>query len=133
MSNQKHLLSRLSKKEITIGIVGLGYVGLPLAVEFGKKFRTVGFDINQTRIDELNNGEDKTLEVSAAELKQSTQLSFAADPTLLAEANVFIVTVPTPIDRQKKPDLTPLQKASNTIGAILKEILDDEFGSRSVK
>lgn len=121
MNKREFFLSRLENDQVSIGIVGMGYVGLPLAVEFGKKFRTIGFDISQTRIDELNTGKDKTLEVSSEEFRQSCRLTFTTDTNELAAANVFIVTVPTPIDNQKHPDLTSLQKACNTIGGILKK------------
>src|SRR3990170_5626590 len=104
----------------TIGIIGLGYVGLPLAVEFGKKYRTIGFDIKQSRIDELNAGHDRTREVDAGELKQAKHLICSADPERLRACTVFIVTVPTPIDRYKRPDLTPLLRASETVGKALK-------------
>lgn len=107
-------------QDVKLAVVGLGYVGLPLAVEFGKKRSVIGFDINTRRIDALKAGHDHTLEVSDEELKEATQLSFTADRTVLGEANVFIVTVPTPIDEYKQPDLTPLVKASETIGAVLK-------------
>ena len=103
-----------------IAIIGLGYVGLPLAVEFGKHYPTLGFDINQARINELNQGEDHTLEVSADELAQATKLSYSADIADLRRANVFIVTVPTPIDAHRQPDLTPLIKASETLGKVIK-------------
>jgi len=105
----------------TIAIIGLGYVGLPLAVEFGKKYPTIGFDINRTRIDELNAGKDSTLEVEEAELASTTQLSFASEPADIATANVYIVTVPTPIDKHNRPDLTPLGSASTTVGKLLKK------------
>ncbi|VFR30291.1 UDP-glucose dehydrogenase [plant metagenome] len=107
-------------QDIKLAIVGLGYVGLPLAVEFGKKRPVLGFDINERRIKELQGGHDHTLEVDGAELAEAKQLSFTADREKLGEANVFIVTVPTPIDEYKQPDLTPLVKASETIGAVLK-------------
>ena len=103
-----------------IAIIGLGYVGLPLAVEFGKHYATLGFDINQARISELQRGEDHTLEVSAEELSQATKLSYSADINDLRRANVFIVTVPTPIDEHRQPDLTPLVKASETLGKVIK-------------
>jgi UDP-N-acetyl-D-galactosamine dehydrogenase len=103
-----------------LAIIGLGYVGLPLAVEFGKKFPTTGFDIRAARIEELRRGEDGTLEVSAEELADSALLAYSADKADLAECNVYIVTVPTPIDSAKRPDLTPLVKASEMIGAVLK-------------
>jgi UDP-N-acetyl-D-galactosamine dehydrogenase len=104
-----------------IAIIGLGYVGLPLAVEFGKKRDTIGFDINKKRIAELESGFDRTLEVDANELKEAQRLSFAAELNLLSDATIFIVTVPTPIDESKNPDLTPLRAASKAIGSILNE------------
>ena len=104
-----------------IGIIGLGYVGLPLAVEFGHKFDCVGFDINQERIDELRAGSDRTLEVSEKELAAANQLSFSAKMEELSDCDVFIVTVPTPINKHKQPDLTPLIKASCAIGAVMKK------------
>jgi UDP-N-acetyl-D-galactosamine dehydrogenase len=103
-----------------LAIIGLGYVGLPLAAEFGKKRPVLGFDINAARVAELQAGRDHTLEVSSEELKESTHLRFSADPEVLNACNVFIVTVPTPIDEHKQPDLTPLIKASETIGRALK-------------
>jgi UDP-N-acetyl-D-galactosamine dehydrogenase len=102
-----------------IAIIGLGYVGLPLAVEFGKKYPVIGFDINQKRISELSDGEDKTLEVNSSELSLAKNLRFSADPASLKECNVFIVTVPTPIDKANRPDLTPLIKASETVGKLI--------------
>ena len=102
-----------------IAIIGLGYVGLPLAVEFGKIYPVIGFDINQKRISELNNGDDKTLEVSPSELSLSKHLKFSSDPLELKQCNVFIVTVPTPIDNANRPDLTPLIKASETVGKVI--------------
>ena len=107
--------------ELKIAIIGLGYVGLPLAVEFGKKVPVVGFDISSKRIGELKNGQDHTLEVSPNELQQASQLTFTCDLEKLKECNFFIVTVPTPIDDYKQPDLTPLIKASTSIGQILKK------------
>jgi len=104
-----------------IAIIGLGYVGLPLAVTFGRQRQTVGFDINQRRIAELKSGKDHTREVDSVELHQAKHLSFSADPHDLANCNVFIATVPTPIDEHKRPDLTPLIKASETIGKVLKK------------
>ncbi len=106
-------------EKVKIAIIGLGYVGLPLAVEFGKKYPTVGFDIKKDRISELRDGHDNTLEVDADELAQSQQLSFTCQQDDLANCNVFIVTVPTPIDKHKRPDLTPLYKASELIGNVL--------------
>ncbi len=109
-----------STGEKTLSIIGLGYVGLPLAVEFGKRYRTIGFDINTDRIEELRAGRDSTLEVTPEELSRATRLEYTADPEALREADIHIVTVPTPIDRHKRPDLTPLLRASETVGRILK-------------
>jgi UDP-N-acetyl-D-galactosamine dehydrogenase len=103
-----------------IAVIGLGYVGLPLAVAFGEKRAVVGFDINQKRIDELNAGKDVTREVSGDELAAASGLSFSTSADDLAQCQVFIVTVPTPIDEFKRPDLTPLIKASETVGRVLK-------------
>ncbi len=104
-----------------IAVIGLGYVGLPLAVEFGKTRKVIGFDINGTRICELKKGEDRTLEVNKQELEEAAELAYTNDPDQLQEANIFIVTVPTPIDNYKTPDLTPLEKASSTVGKVLKK------------
>ena len=104
-----------------IGIIGLGYVGLPLAVEFGKISPTVGFDIQPSRIEELKVGTDKTLEVTADELSQATELTYTTNPDDLANCRVFIVTVPTPINQYKQPDLNPLKQASKIIGKVLKK------------
>ena len=103
-----------------IAVIGLGYVGLPLAVEFGKTRSVIGFDISQSRIDALLSGRDTTLEVSEAELKDAKHLSFTAQSEDLAGATIYIVTVPTPIDSHKRPDLTPLLRASETVGKVLK-------------
>ena len=103
-----------------IAVIGLGYVGLPLAVEFGRQLPTVGFDINKARIAELQAGKDSSLEVDPAELTQATQLSVTTDPAALETCNVYIVTVPTPIDQFKRPDLRPLIGASHTVGKTLK-------------
>ncbi len=103
-----------------IAIIGLGYVGLPLAVEFGKIRPVIGFDINASRIAELRRGQDRTLEVSIDELQQAICLSYTADAADLHAATVFIITVPTPIDAHKRPDLTPLIRASETVGRALK-------------
>ena len=111
----------LQRSELKIAIIGLGYVGLPLAVEFGKKVPVVGFDIHQKRIDELRSGRDHTLEVSSEELAQSAQLIYSANLEDLKDCNFFIVTVPTPIDEFKQPDLTPLVKASESIAKVLKK------------
>lgn len=104
-----------------IAIIGLGYVGLPLALEFGKQRATVGFDIDATRIAELRNGTDRTQETTTAELAGVRHLSFTTDPADIAGCTIYIVTVPTPIDAHKRPDLTPLIKASETVGRVLKK------------
>jgi len=115
----------------TVAVIGLGYVGLPLAVEFAKpqvcrrtgaqlRRRVIGFDINQQRLAELSVGHDRTNETSASELESAAMLEFTCDPAVLAQADVFVVTVPTPIDPAKRPDLTPLEKASATVGQALK-------------
>lgn len=111
----------LQLSDLKIAIIGLGYVGLPLAVEFGKQLPVVGFDIHQKRIQELQSGQDHTLEVSSEELKQAIHLSYSANLDDLRSCNFFIVTVPTPIDEFKQPDLTPLIKASTSIGKVLKK------------
>lgn len=111
----------LQLSDLKIAIIGLGYVGLPLAVEFGKLLPVVGFDIQQKRIQELQSGQDHTLEVSPEELKQAIHLSYSANLDDLRSCNFFIVTVPTPIDEFKQPDLTPLIKASTSIGKVLKK------------
>jgi UDP-N-acetyl-D-galactosamine dehydrogenase len=103
-----------------IGLIGLGYVGLPLAVEFGRFRPVLGFDINQTRINELKAGKDSTLEVTSEELLSARQLSFSCNQSDLADCAVFIVTVPTPIDNVNRPNLTPLVKASETVGKVLR-------------
>ena len=108
-------------RKCRIGIVGLGYVGLPLAVEFGKHFNTVGFDIKATRIAELRAGRDHTLEVTEADLAEATRLTFSADLSDLKACGTYIVTVPTPIDAYKRPDLSPLIAASTSVGRILKK------------
>ncbi|MGP9635790.1 Vi polysaccharide biosynthesis UDP-N-acetylglucosamine C-6 dehydrogenase TviB [Psychrobacter sp. AOP3-A1-26] len=111
----------LDLNNIKIAVIGLGYVGLPLAVEFGKQHLVVGFDINAERISALIAGTDHTLEVSDDELAQATHLSYSSDIQALKDCNFFIVTVPTPIDDYKQPDLTPLIKASEAIGSLLKK------------
>ena len=106
-----------------IAIIGLGYVGLPLAVEFAKKYTVVGFDIFQARIDELKNGYDRTLELTTEELQESINqgIHFSTNLDDLRSCTIFIVTVPTPIDASNRPDLTPLVKASETVGKVLKK------------
>lgn len=105
----------------TLAVIGLGYVGLPLAVEFGKKYKVIGFDIYQKRIDELKEGYDRTLEVGKEELQSAKGLSYTTNLEDLREAQIYIVTVPTPIDHYNKPDLTPLLKASSSVGKVLKK------------
>lgn len=104
-----------------LAIIGLGYVGLPLAVAFGNKYSVVGFDINSTRIKELENGIDKTLEVELEDLKAATGLTFTDNVEAISDAQIYIITVPTPIDHAKQPDLTPLRKSSESIGKVLKK------------
>jgi UDP-N-acetyl-D-glucosamine/UDP-N-acetyl-D-galactosamine dehydrogenase len=111
--------SLLAARPPHIGIIGLGYVGLPLAVEFGRHYATVGFDIFDRRITELKAGIDRTLEVPSEELAVAAQLTYSADLEALRSCNVYIVTVPTPIDEYKRPDLTPLVKASESVGKVL--------------
>jgi len=102
-----------------IAIIGLGYVGLPLAVEFGKKFKTLGFDINQSRVSELSRGVDSTLECTSEELSKSPLLSYSSLNEDLKQCNVYIVTVPTPVDKDKQPDLSPLIRASEMLGKVI--------------
>jgi UDP-N-acetyl-D-galactosamine dehydrogenase len=106
--------------QVNIGIIGLGYVGLPLAVAFGRRFPTVGFDLKAARIAELEAGHDSTLETSAEELASATRLTFTSEPAGLASCNVYVVTVPTPIDSAKIPDLGPLRSASRALGGLVK-------------
>ncbi|MCO5398497.1 Vi polysaccharide biosynthesis UDP-N-acetylglucosamine C-6 dehydrogenase TviB [Ralstonia soli] len=109
----------MNLNQAKIAVIGLGYVGLPLAVEFGKKRPVVGFDINPARIVELQSGQDGTLEVSVEELKTASQLSYSCAPEDLQSCEVFIVTVPTPVDKANRPDMTPLIKASETVGKVM--------------
>jgi UDP-N-acetyl-D-glucosamine/UDP-N-acetyl-D-galactosamine dehydrogenase len=113
------LLKNMIKRKISI--IGLGYVGLPLAIEFGKKRRVIGFDISESRVNELKNGIDNTLEVTNQELKEAVQLSFTKDLNDIKDCEIFIITVPTPIDKDKRPDLTHLEKSSKSVGSILKK------------
>ena len=106
---------------IKIGVIGMGYVGLPLAVEFGKQYFTIGFDINQQRIEELKIGKDRTLEINEPDLKKATQLAYSCIANDLEPCNIYIVTVPTPINIYKQPDLGPLKKASRLLGGLLKK------------
>ena len=107
--------------DLKIAIIGLGYVGLPLAIEFGKTYPTIGFDINADRIAELETGCDSTLEVEPTDFTDAKQLTFSSDLTSIADCNLYIVTVPTPVDSFKQPDLGPLIAASKTVGAVLKQ------------
>ena len=102
-----------------LGVIGLGYVGLPLAVEFGRHLPTIGFDIDTRRIEALRSGHDHTREVTPEQLAASTQLTFSAEPADLADCNTYIVTVPTPVDRHKTPDLSPLRSASRMLGSVI--------------
>ena len=111
----------LNTTDVRLAVIGLGYVGLPLAVEFGKKRSVIGFDISAARIESLRQGVDRTLEVDSTELAEAKGLQFTCHPEELSRANVYIVTVPTPIDDFKQPDLTPLIRASETIGRVLKK------------
>jgi UDP-N-acetyl-D-glucosamine/UDP-N-acetyl-D-galactosamine dehydrogenase len=110
-----------SLEDTRIGIIGLGYVGLPLAVEFGKHYPTVGFDIKVSRVEELKSGKDSTLETTSEELANAERLSFTTDKSELAKCNTFIVTVPTPVGKNNRPLLTPLKGASETVGSVLKK------------
>jgi UDP-N-acetyl-D-galactosamine dehydrogenase len=117
VSRNKHAFNL---RNCRIGVVGLGYVGLPLAVEFGKKYETIGFDIKSTRVDELRGGRDSTLEVGRAELKAASRLRYTDNLADLKRCKVFIVTVPTPIDAHNRPDLTPLLRSSESVGKVIK-------------
>ena len=106
--------------EKIIGIIGLGYVGLPLSIEFGKSYKTIGFDINSNRIAKLKRGLDNTKEVSTSEIEKSQNLQFAENIAELEQCNIYIVTVPTPVKPNKEPDLSPLKNASSLVSEILK-------------
>ncbi len=114
------LIEKINSGEIKVSVVGLGYVGLPLAVEFGRKFDTVGFDIKPQRIKDLSAGIDNTLETTADQLRASEKLSFSCNANDLRDCDVYIVTVPTPVDQYNRPDLTPLYKASETVGKVMR-------------
>ena len=114
------MLLKIKSGEIKIGLIGLGYVGLPLAVEFGRKYDTVGFDVKPERLEALRRGEDTTLETSSEDLKAAIRLKYSGDPADLKDRDIFIVTVPTPVDQYNRPDLTPLYKASETVGKVMK-------------
>lgn len=121
MNNISKLNTLLNSYDLQICIIGLGYVGLPLAVEFGKKYTTIGFDINKARLDNLKKGVDSTLELSEDKIFSSKNLSFTSDTKDIISADIYIVTVPTPINEYKQPDLSPLMKASEMIGSAISE------------
>ena len=114
------MLQKIKSGEIKIGIIGLGYVGLPLAVEFGKKYDTVGFDVKKARLESLRNAVDETLETSTEDLKSAKMLRYSDNLDDLKDRDIFIVTVPTPVDQYNRPDLTPLYRASETVGKAMK-------------
>jgi UDP-N-acetyl-D-glucosamine/UDP-N-acetyl-D-galactosamine dehydrogenase len=120
MARRRETAPGFSLRNCRIGVIGLGYVGLPLAVEFGKQYETSGFDVNPDRIAELRRGKDRTLEVKPGELKTAKRLRFTTELRDLGACRVFIVTVPTPIDADKRPDLRPLERASESVGKVLK-------------
>ncbi len=113
------MLEKIKNGTIRVGVIGLGYVGLPLAVEFGKHFDTVGFDIKASRLEMLRRGEDSTLETSPEELQSACRLRYSGDPEDLHDRDIIIVSVPTPVDRYNRPDLTPLYGACETAGKVL--------------
>lgn len=115
------LKQKISDGSVRIAVIGLGYVGLPLAVEFGKKFDTVGFDIKEERLAQLRQGVDHTLETSSDDLAAATKLRYSGAQDDLRDCDVFIITVPTPVDKYNNPDLTPLRKASETVGSVMKK------------
>ena len=110
-------------KDIKLAIIGLGYVGLPLALEFAKRKEVIGYDINKKRIKELNTGYDQNLEFNKKELQKSKKLKFTTKEKDLKFVNCFIISVPTPVDKFKKPDLNPLLKASKMVGSIIKKMI----------
>ena len=114
------MTERIENGTLKIAVIGMGYVGLPLAVEFGKKYDTVGFDVKEGRLARLREGCDDTLETSTEDLKAAKRLVFSSDKELLRSCDVFIVTVPTPVDKYNRPDLTPLLKASETVGGAIR-------------
>ena len=114
---------RNDKNNVKITVIGLGYVGLPLAIEFNKKFSTIGFDLDKVRIDELNNQYDRTNELSENDLDHLKNLYITANQSDISQSNVYVVTVPTPVDKNNKPDLKPIIKASEMIGKYLKKMI----------
>ena len=115
------MIDRVRKREVRLAVIGLGYVGLPLAVEFGKEFDTIGFDVKKERLDMLRRGIDTTLETAAEDLAAAGRLRYSNDPETLKDRDIFIVTVPTPVDRYNRPDLSPLLRASETVGKVMKK------------
>ena len=111
----------MNLEKISIAVIGQGYVGLPLAIEFGKKYSTLGFDINKARIDELKRGIDRTNEATTEQLRSANLLAFSTNINDIKESNIYIVTVPTPISEFKTPDLKPLKEASKMLGEFLKK------------
>jgi len=111
----------MNLEKVKIAVIGQGYVGLPLAIEFGKNHQTVGFDINMDRIEDLKKGIDHTNEATPEQLRSANQLTFSSDINDIKTCNIYIVTVPTPIDEFKTPDLNPLRAASQMLGEILKK------------
>ena len=114
------MLEKIQNCSLKIAIIGMGYVGLPLAIEFGKKFDTIGFDVKEARLQELRSGVDSTLETTSGELAAASRLQFTSDVAKLTDRDVFIVTVPTPVDKYNRPDLQPLYRASETVGKVMK-------------
>ena len=121
MGKEKQMIAKIADGTVKVGVVGLGYVGLPLAVEFGKHYDTVGFDVKKTRLEMLRKGIDCTLETSGEDLKASRFLKYSDEVDSLRDRDVVIVAVPTPVDRYNRPDLTPLYKASETVGKALRK------------
>ena len=111
----------MKNAKVKLAIIGLGYVGLPLAVEFGKRFDTVGFDVKRERLDMLRKGVDVTLETSSEDLAAATRLKYSDELESLKDRDIFIVTVPTPVDKYNRPDLTPLYRASESVGKAMKK------------
>ena len=114
------MLKKIQDGKIKLALIGLGYVGLPLAVEFGKKFDTVGFDIKEERLDMLRRGVDATLETAREDLAAAHRLKYTSNPDDLRDRDIFIITVPTPVDKYKQPDLLPLYRASETVGKVMR-------------
>ena len=117
---EQNMIDRVRKREVRLAVIGLGYVGLPLAVEFGKEFDTIGFDVKKERLDMLRRGIDTTLETAAEDLAAAGRLRYSNDPETLKDRDIFIVTVPTPVDRYNRPDLSPLLGASESVGKVMK-------------